>query len=551
MKIFITGSSGFIGSHLLSEILKLSSINVSKIFLLEREPALYNDHRIEVLRGDLAELNKFSDQIRSVDYFFHLAASADFNSTKSLENKETDSLKLLIEILKGSSIKRLIFTSTIGAYDRASNDNTKLPISNSSVPAPRSVYGKNKLFAEKLVFDSKIPFTIFRPTWVWGRRMRLNSHISFLYQLILKRSPMASLGFSGKASFIHVTDLCRAMIQVLDDNEKFKNLAFFAATENRRICDVQMSLIKLSGERRKLFTYPFKSLSSRLHRFFPLGFNFMFHDYLWVDPDPFIKAFNLQSITSLDHSLGDVRKSQRSVLITGANGGIGFELAKILKPHFELILVDKNIDNLQSLFSGEKLIQGDLTEDTFLDKIVDTTQKVKNLYGILNNAGVGFKSSFDGMEQNKAELTIKLNCIAPVRIVYGLKSKILKDKTIILNTASSVGFYPLPGMSVYAATKAFTLSWSNALMEEIPHQGVITFCPSGTRTNFQRNAGVKETNDLMSAQEVAVMMANALIKGKSALILLGAKSKVLNFILLFLPIKLKLRFLAKLFMGSR
>ena len=122
-----------------------------------------------------------------------------------------------------------------------------------------------------------------------------------------------------------------------------------------------------------------------------------------------------------------------------------------------------------------------------------------------------------------------------------------------MNIASSVAYHPLPGMSVYAASKAFIKSWSLALSEELRGTNrVVTFSPSGTHTNFQASGGIGGRDDagLLEPADVARAIILA-ARRRTRHRLLGAKSRALVFFSYGLPDGLKLRLWHQLFTASR
>ena len=98
------------------------------------------------------------------------------------------------------------------------------------IPYPRSRYGESKLKSETLIRDSGLPFTIIRPTWVYGEDMRTNSHINRFVSMVFERHPVARLAFPGKVSLIHVNDLATALVNCIN-YEAVIGRTYFAETE--------------------------------------------------------------------------------------------------------------------------------------------------------------------------------------------------------------------------------------------------------------------------------------------------------------------------------
>jgi short-subunit dehydrogenase len=134
-----------------------------------------------------------------------------------------------------------------------------------------------------------------------------------------------------------------------------------------------------------------------------------------------------------------------------------------------------------------------------------------------------------------------------------LINKLKKDKSVIVNIASSVAYNPLPGMATYAASKAFLLNWSLALGEELKATNkVITFSPAGTKTNFQNSAGVKNVDSpsLFDAETVADAIIQA-IKKKQMHTIMGIKTNLFILLIRLIPHKYRLALLSQIFEKNR
>ena len=243
-------------------------------------------------------------------------------------------------------------------------------------------------------------------------------------------------------------------------------------------------------------------------------------------------------------------------LITGASGGIGMELARIAASNnMNLILLARNSEKLmqlraelEQLYSVKVLAVGcDLAEP-------ETVEKIKCLlHGrgivpdiLINNAGFGIYGPFDRIGSETEESMIQLNIASLTsltKIIY--RQMRSKGKGKILNVSSIAGFMPGPWMSVYHATKAYVLSFSEALAAEAKGSGVTltALCPSPTETNFENRAstgaGIKvfqKFGKLPTARQVAEYGWKSMMKGKTVAIH-GGLSRLLIFLIRFLPRK--------------
>jgi short-subunit dehydrogenase len=253
-------------------------------------------------------------------------------------------------------------------------------------------------------------------------------------------------------------------------------------------------------------------------------------------------------------------------VITGANSGIGLALAKRLYLEGKkLILIDKDSDKISKFYKEKFLpkhnradkrviiIKADLSNKTDIYRIVDLLRH-HTIRCLVNNAGIGYRKKFHDHTLEEIDKIIAVNVESHILITRLLLDKLKKEGSSIVNVASSIAYNPLPNMSMYSSTKAFISNWSESLTYELKDtNNVITFSPSGTNTNFQKNAGVKKEKDgkgLKTPEYVAEKIIEAVEKNKSVVIL-GLKTNVLLLASKFLPRKLNILFWGKLFEKMR
>lgn len=187
----------------------------------------------------------------------------------------------------------------------------------------------------------------------------------------------------------------------------------------------------------------------------------------------------------------------KTALITGASTGIGVVFARQLaQRQMELILVARSRDKLEQLAAeleeqyGVKVtvIVQDLTVAGAGKLVYDTVnQKGINVDLLVNNAGFGGYGAFSEQDLARQLEMIQLNNLVLVELShYFLRPMLAGAGGAIINVASIAGFQPLPYLSVYAATKAFVLSFSESLWAENKDKGVkiLALCPGPTESNF-------------------------------------------------------------------
>jgi short-subunit dehydrogenase len=523
--------------------------------VLARRPLNHPDSRVIELRGDLQGLAAFRGELLASDYVFHLAANAAFDSDCDYESVNYQPTVELAAILKQSRrLRGLVFVSTIGAVDRAPQDNCAKPLDAESRPSPRSSYGASKLKAEQAVRESGLPWTIIRPTWVYGADMRTGSHINRFVTMAADRHPIVRLAFPGRVSLIHVRDLARALTRCID-NPAAVGRAYFAVTESLSIGRI-FALIseKIAGKRPAQIPVPsFAPFIGRLHARLPLTLANLFVGYLWAEDARFREDFKLSAPILFEAGVADVIRTNVRLsgcwVITGANSGIGLALAKRLAgAGKQLALIDKDTDQLGQ-FKNAQVVRADLAEAAGLEAVSAALAGVK-IAGLVNNAGIGVRGPQRFTPPEAMRRILAVNALAPVLLTRHLIENLVANEAVIVNIASSIAYNPLPFMALYSATKALLSNWSESLAYELRRTNlVITFSPAGTLTGFQRAAGVKvyrEGKGLLTPDYVAGEIIRA-IRRRKKVVILGLPTRILLFISRFLPRGINILFWGKLF----
>ncbi|WP_432840951.1 SDR family NAD(P)-dependent oxidoreductase [Dactylosporangium sp. CA-092794] len=215
----------------------------------------------------------------------------------------------------------------------------------------------------------------------------------------------------------------------------------------------------------------------------------------------------------------------KTALVTGASGGIGEELARQLAERgAHLVLVARRADALERLrreilaaHPGREVtvIPADLAEADAGREVVDALRAAGRPVDLLvNNAGIGSHGAFAEQDPAAVARLIQLNITSLVDLTGRLLPGMLERGCGgVVNVASTAAFQPVPSMAVYAASKAFVLSFTEALWGETRGTGVrvLTLCPGATETAFFTNTG-KEflTRGRQTPAEVARTALNAL-----------------------------------------
>ena len=233
----------------------------------------------------------------------------------------------------------------------------------------------------------------------------------------------------------------------------------------------------------------------------------------------------------------------KTALITGASAGIGLEFAKIFaKGKYDLVITARNEAKLNELATeiknkqnvNVKVIAKDLSKQNAGEEIFDELKNENVVTDVLiNNAGFGvFDNYWDvEMQDEKDMLQVNIMALAELTNLFA-NDMVNRGGGKILNVASTAAFQPGPTMAGYYASKAFVLSYSQAVDFELRKKGVqvSTLCPGPTITEFQIRANMEDLNLFkkgftMSAEEVAKIGYNGLMKGKPVIIA-GAMNKI-------------------------
>jgi uncharacterized protein len=223
-------------------------------------------------------------------------------------------------------------------------------------------------------------------------------------------------------------------------------------------------------------------------------------------------------------------------LITGASAGIGKEFARLYAAkRYDLVLVARRADSLAQLADElsraygvvSHVIPADLADPaapTFIHSSVSS--KSLQIDVLVNNAGFGFHGRFSSVPVEKHMGMIQVNISSLVHLTrLFLPEMVARKSGGVMNVASTAAFVPGPMMSVYYATKAFVLSFSEALWNEMRGTGVSVscLCPGATITEFQIHSGMDKTDVFkagltMDATTVARMGIEGLERNQSVVI---------------------------------
>lgn len=290
--VFFTGALGFVGQAVLKSLLTRLSPE-DRIYVLTRRTLALSDTRVFELRGDLAELDRFYDVIGKADFIIHVAGEARLRGTYDYAANNVEPTRKLLEIATRAGVcRRFIFISSIAAMDRAPHDRCDKPLSVTSVCRPRTAYGRSKLIAEQLVIQSGLPYTVFRPGFIFGPGMRQDSHLRLFARYINRGIPLNRLDLPGKISLVHVDDLAHAVTGCLLADAG-KNRIYLAVSHSLTMGHVMEIIGKsLSGHKiHQISLKGFAPVVKRFHNILPTTVVSMLIDYYFAEDDSFLEDF--------------------------------------------------------------------------------------------------------------------------------------------------------------------------------------------------------------------------------------------------------------------
>ena len=243
--------------------------------------------------------------------------------------------------------------------------------------------------------------------------------------------------------------------------------------------------------------------------------------------------------------------ANETALITGASSGIGKEFARLFAADdSNLVLVARREDRLKALADELKsefgvdvfILQKDLAEKNAPREIFETLQKEgMEIDVVVNSAGFGARGSFADLGEEAQIDMLQVNVVALTHLTrLFLPGIIERGRGGILNVGSLAGFQPGPNLSVYYATKAYVLSFTEALSEEIKNPDIKITClaPGPVRTEFGSKSELDDSLlfklSLMDVEPVVKAGYEGFRKGK-VIVVPGIKQQLIPFLIRFTP----------------
>lgn len=225
MKVLVTGSTGFIGSHLVESLIQ-KKYKVYCLIRKESDMRWIKDQDVELVIGSYHDLEFLHHAVKGMDYIFHVGAVLSAFEWETYYKANVQGTINLLEACAAVNpdLKKFVFVSSISAVGPANN---KKPLKESDPCHPVSLYGKSKYLAEEAVvgFFHQLPIVIIRPTNILGTRQKqLHATLKLVNKRII---PLLGNG-DKQTSICFVQDLVKALIMAAE-NENVRSKTFFVA----------------------------------------------------------------------------------------------------------------------------------------------------------------------------------------------------------------------------------------------------------------------------------------------------------------------------------
>lgn len=206
----------------------------------------------------------------------------------------------------------------------------------------------------------------------------------------------------------------------------------------------------------------------------------------------------------------------KSALVTGGSSGIGLALARMLRQEgYELTLVARRPEKLAAAAEelGAEAVPANLSdEDHCVRAVAAHEERWGGMDVLVNSAGIGIGGNFGNMETKKIDLQLDVNLRGTLIVTREALPMLRASRGQILTLASIAGTMPVPGLSIYAATKAALISWTNSLNREEAESGIraTALCPAFVATPMTDWTGLPD-DEMIQPEDVAEL-ARALLR---------------------------------------
>lgn len=474
------------------------------------------------------------------DVVIHLAGNPNYGNGPQYfdDNRElTRSVINLMQTYCPSS--RIVYASSVGAQDFPKRNRLSLH-NESTVPLPRSDYGKSKLEAESLIKNSGLSHCIARIGMVTGPHMREASHV--LYLAKKTKAPVwrsLALRVNGILPLVHVNDVASAIYLMATSHRA--NGIYLVVAINIRIADLVAKIHDVMCPR---FQLDLGSLAMVL----PAKIQTAVSPVMGFDSSR-LRELGWIPTTSLSDLCNAISTrlespSRDCTVVTGAASGLGRAIAiTLVNRGIHVIGVDVNQAGLTALERDHPeaaFLCMDITDPRAFANIVALgDSKGWSVSSLVLAAGVGRKVLFQDQDWENIKSQVDINLLSRLKLSHDFITyrKHLKGRFQLVLVGSSTAIQPLGAFAVYSSTNAAVVALGRALIAETPESfGQITvLIPGGMDTNFQNSAGVRRFSNeqLLDPNDVAKRLLRK--QKKSRVIIVGRNARIFLVLSRLLP----------------
>jgi nucleoside-diphosphate-sugar epimerase len=224
MKVFVTGGTGFIGSHLVDKLIELDEFTEIRCLIRNNEKWL-KDKPFTRIKGDLDDIAVLKKAVKDVDVIFHIAGRVKAPTYRQLEHANVDATENLVRVAQKEGVRKIVILSSLAAVGPSKNG----PVTEADEMNPISMYGKSKKQMEQMIHklaDEKTSITILRPPAVYGPR---EDQIYAFFKMANKRiCPIIGDGKSPKLSMVYVGDVVNGILKAVEQRKAGVNTYFIS-----------------------------------------------------------------------------------------------------------------------------------------------------------------------------------------------------------------------------------------------------------------------------------------------------------------------------------
>lgn len=245
MKAFVTGGTGFIGSHLVDRLIDHPGFSEIRCLIRNNEKWL-KDKSFTRVKGDLDDIATLRKAVKDVDVIFHIAGRVKAPSYRQLERANVDATENLLRIAQKEKVPKMVVLSSLAAMGPSTNG----PVTEKDDMNPISMYGKSKKQMEQMIHrlaKNQASITILRPPAVYGPR---EDQIYTVFKMANKRIfPIVGNGKEPKLSMVYVEDVINGIFKAVEQKERGVHTYFISGSELHSWNEIRSVTSKILGKK--------------------------------------------------------------------------------------------------------------------------------------------------------------------------------------------------------------------------------------------------------------------------------------------------------------